>query len=196
MMHGRMKIYLICFLVLTSLSLCACDTSSALTVANVAYNRYDLQQKLENNYISIAAEEKIHKHRIFTETSHISASAFNYVVLLTGQTPNEQLKEKAQKLVETIPGVKRVINEIVIARPNSYFDRAKDSWITTKIRVALYASNKMSPNKVKVITENQVVYLMGVVDRREAKIITRIAKNTAQVKRVVKVFTYVNYSTV
>ncbi len=177
-MHGRIKIIFIFFLFILQLSLCACDTSSALTAANVAYNRYDIQQKLENNCITLTAIDKIQQNKKLAKNSHISVSTFNYVVLLTGQTPNQQLREKAQKIIETIPGVKRVINEIVIAKPNSYFERAKDSWITTKIRVALYTSNKMSPNKVKVVTENRIVYLMGIVDHREARVISKIAKNT------------------
>jgi osmotically-inducible protein OsmY len=43
---------------------------------------------------------------------------------------------------------------------------------------------------VKVVTENGVVYLMGLVTRKEGDAAAQVASATSGVKRVVKVFEY------
>jgi osmotically-inducible protein OsmY len=43
---------------------------------------------------------------------------------------------------------------------------------------------------VKVVTEASVVYLMGMVTRKEAEDATQVARTTSGVKRVVRVFEY------
>jgi osmotically-inducible protein OsmY len=44
---------------------------------------------------------------------------------------------------------------------------------------------------VKVVTERGTVYLMGMVTKREADDATQIARTTNGVKRVVRVFEYI-----
>jgi osmotically-inducible protein OsmY len=45
---------------------------------------------------------------------------------------------------------------------------------------------------VKVVTENGVVYLMGLVTRAEADAASDIASTTANVQKVVRVFEYID----
>jgi osmotically-inducible protein OsmY len=45
---------------------------------------------------------------------------------------------------------------------------------------------------VKVVTENAVVFLLGLVKRQEAKDAIEIARTTEGVKRVVTVFEYLD----
>jgi osmotically-inducible protein OsmY len=50
--------------------------------------------------------------------------------------------------------------------------------------------NKFPANYVKVVTENSVVYLIGIVTQAEADAAAEIARNTSGVTKVVKVFEY------
>ena len=52
----------------------------------------------------------------------------------------------------------------------------------------LLASSDIEGNRVKVVTENGVVYLMGLATREEADRIAAEAADTSGVQRVVKLF--------
>ncbi|MGL4920503.1 MAG: BON domain-containing protein, partial [Plesiomonas shigelloides] len=69
---------------------------------------------------------------------------------------------------------------------------SNDTWITTKVRSQLLGSDKVKASNVKVTTENGEVFLIGKLTRAEADAATNIARNVSGVKRVVKVFDYVN----
>ncbi|MDO9393159.1 MAG: BON domain-containing protein, partial [Methylotenera sp.] len=62
--------------------------------------------------------------------------------------------------------------------------------ITTKIKTKFVTENKFPANYVKVVTENGVVYLLGIVSSAEADAAAEIARNTEGVTKVVKVFEY------
>jgi osmotically-inducible protein OsmY len=51
--------------------------------------------------------------------------------------------------------------------------------------------NKFQANYVKVVTENSVVYLLGLVTQAEAEAAVEIARNIEGVSKVVKVFEYI-----
>ena len=51
--------------------------------------------------------------------------------------------------------------------------------------------NKLDITRIKVVTENGEVFLLGLIDRAQADLATEIASNTAGVRKVVKVFEYV-----
>ena len=123
---------------------------------------------------------------------HINATSFNRVVLLTGEVPDEATKAKLEKLAADVDNVKRVQNEVAVARPSTLGERSNDVYITTRVKTRfLSESNKrFSPNHVKVVTEMATVYLMGLVSKEEAAAAAEIAAGTPGVKRVVKVFEY------
>ena len=58
------------------------------------------------------------------------------------------------------------------------------------MKARFFRENKVSPFYVKVVTENKAVYLMGILNEKEAKEAEEIAKNTNKVTKVVKVFEY------
>lgn len=112
-------------------------------------------------------------------------------MLLTGQVPNEQLRNLAGDTVGKINSVRQVHNELAIGASATLQARSKDSWITTKIKTKLIASSIQS-RRILILTEAQTVFLMGLVSRYEADRITKVAQNTSGVKQVVKVFEYVD----
>ena len=91
-----------------------------------------------------------------------------------------------------IHGVRRIYNELEIAAPSSGMTRSSDTWITTKVKSWLLGNSDIEGTGVKVITENGVVYLMGLVTRKEAKRVTDEAAGVAGVQRVVQLFEWVD----
>ena len=136
--------------------------------------------------------------RVLTDTAklgdkvHVNATSFNRVVLITGEVPDEATKAKVEKLVNEVDNVKRVQNELAIARPSTLGERSNDVYVTTRVKTRFLSEGKkrFSANHVKVITEMATVYLMGLVSKDEAAVAAEIAAATPGVKRVVKVFEY------
>ncbi|HSC22865.1 MAG TPA: BON domain-containing protein, partial [Casimicrobiaceae bacterium] len=60
----------------------------------------------------------------------------------------------------------------------------------SKVKARLVEANKVPVNLIKVVTERQVVYLMGIVSHAEGDAAGQVAATTSGVQRVVKVFEY------
>ena len=91
-------------------------------------------------------------------------------------------------MVRKVRGVRRIYNELEIAAPSSGMTRTSDAWITTKVKSWLIGSSDIEGTRVKVVTENGVVYLMGLATAEEASRVADTAANLSGVQRVVKLF--------
>ena len=122
------------------------------------------------------------------DDAHFSVTSYNGYVLIAGQVPNQELKDKASDVVRKIRGVRRIYNELEIAGNTSGLVRSSDTWLTTKVKSTLLSADDIEGNRVKVVTENGVVYLMGLVSRAEAERIVEVARSTGGVQKVVQIF--------
>ena len=118
-------------------------------------------------------------------------TSYNYNVLITGEAGSEAIKKDIEVIVRDIPNVKNVFNEVLVAGNSSLAARGNDTAITSKVKTRFLGNaGKFSPNHIKVVTENSVVYLMGIVTKSEAEAATEVASTTSGVQRVVKLFEY------
>lgn len=125
-------------------------------------------------------------------TSRIIVTAYNGVILIAGQTPRAELKDLAAQRARNVQGVKKVYNELQVQQPASLLARSNDSLLTTKIKTQMLADSSVPSSKVKVVTENGIVYLLGVVNRSEANAATAVVQSVSGVQRVVRLFEYTN----
>lgn len=125
-------------------------------------------------------------------TSHIVVTAYNGVILLAGQTPRADLKEKAAQVANGVQGVKKLHNELQVLQPTSGLARSNDALITSKIKTLMLADSKVPSAKVKVVTENGIVYLMGLVTRAEGAAATNVASGASGVQKIVTLYQYTN----
>jgi osmotically-inducible protein OsmY len=126
------------------------------------------------------------------ENTHINVTSYNRNVLLTGETPDEATKANAEAFVKSIENVRTITNEITVGPKTDLGSRSNDTYLTTKVKSKFVTENQFPANYVKVVTENSVVYLMGLVSKAEADAAVAIASNTDGVSKVVKVFEYIN----
>jgi osmotically-inducible protein OsmY len=126
------------------------------------------------------------------ENAHINITSYNRNVLLTGEAPDEETRAKAEAFAKSIQNVLTVTNEIVVGPKSSLSSRSNDAYLTSKVKTQFVTENRFQANYVKVVTENSVVYLLGIVNQAEADAATEIASNTSGVEKVVKVFEYIN----
>ena len=126
------------------------------------------------------------------EHAHVNVTSYNRNVLLTGEVPDEAAKAKAESAVKAITNVRNITDEIVVGPKSSLSSRSNDTYLTSKVKTQFVTENKFQANYVKVVTENSVVYLLGIVNKAEADAAAEIAANTDGVTKVVKVFEYIN----
>ncbi|MFW0058903.1 MAG: BON domain-containing protein [Coxiella endosymbiont of Dermacentor silvarum] len=123
--------------------------------------------------------------------SHITISIFKSAVLLVGQAEKPEIRDRAYQIVKKLTHFQHIYNQITIGSLLSLVQRAADAWITTKVRTAMLLDiSGLHFSNFKVMTENEVVYLMGIVSPRQAAIAANIASQISGVKKVVKVFEY------
>jgi osmotically-inducible protein OsmY len=149
--------------------------------------------KIDDSLIETKAAVNIAKaHPDLDQGSHVVVASYNGVVLLAGQTPRAELKEMAERAASGVQRVKRVHNELQILPPSSALARSNDSWLTTKIKTQMLADNSVPGSRIKVITENGIVYLLGLVTRQEGNRATNLVQGVAGVQRIVKLFEYID----
>ena len=123
----------------------------------------------------------------YKNDAHVNFTAFNRRLLITGEVPSEEAKSAIESEVRKIEGVKEVYNELGIGPATPLSSRSNDSYITSKVKARLVDSNQISANHIKVLSERGIVYLMGIVNEREAKVAIAVARTTAGVVKVVNV---------
>ncbi len=101
-------------------------------------------------------------------------------------------KTEIGKIAGAVENVRSVDNEIRIAGNSSLSARANDSYLTSKVKARFLDAQKFDVVHVKVVTEANIVYLLGLVTRKEAADATEIARTTGGVQRVVRLFEYLD----
>lgn len=174
--------------VLLCASLGGCVFGIAAAAAGlVVYDRRSVVMIERDARIFYVLHKAIVKDPRFLD-SHIVVTSFNQGVLLAGQTPTASLRVQAEKMARTTPKVRRVYNEITIDEPLPLPDRSKDVWITGEVRAKLLHKKDLGSGSIRVVTEDAVVYLMGVVTPEQASLAVDVARQVKGVKKVVKVF--------
>jgi osmotically-inducible protein OsmY len=163
------------------------------TGAMVVHDRRAAGISMEDQNIELKAlhlrlqDEELKNH------SKISSTSYNLVLLLTGQAESEELRQRQEEIVSKIPNVKRVVNEVEVGPLANMGEKSNDYYITSKVKVKLFNVKLpgFDPTRVKVVTERGSVYLMGLLTEQEADAVVEVVRYVSGVKRVVKVFEYV-----
>ncbi|QIR15828.1 division/outer membrane stress-associated lipid-binding lipoprotein [Shewanella aestuarii] len=137
---------------------------------------------------ALSKQEDIYKQ------TNITGVVMNGNVLMIGQAPNSMLRDKAIKIVQGLEIGGKIHNQIRIGNPTSFTTRSNDTWVTTKVKGRMLNEKNLDVTRVKVITENGEVFLLGLIEREQADLAVDIARNTAGVRKVIKVFEYVQPS--
>ena len=123
---------------------------------------------------------------------HVNVTSYNRAVLLTGEVPDAAAKEQAERITRAVENVRAVYNELAVSGVTALSSRTNAAVITSKVKARFIDAQKFSPVHVKVVTENSVVYLLGLVKKQEANDATEIARTTGDVRKVVRVFEYLD----
>jgi osmotically-inducible protein OsmY len=128
------------------------------------------------------------------KAANVSVVSFNGTVLLVGQVPTQELKNEATRIAtSTNPSrTKAVHNELEVAGTTTFLSRSNDALLTAKLKTIMLADPNVAGLRTKVVTENGVVYLMGLVTKAEADQTAELVANSSGVTKVVRAFEYID----
>lgn len=166
--------------------------AGAAAGATAAYDRRSAGTFVDDQLIELKTLTAILEDPELRNQGHVSTTSYNNMVLLSGEVPNEALRNRAAQIVTQMPKVRGVYNELKLAAPSSLLTRSSDTVITGKVKTSLIAEEKIEAARVKVVTENGTVYLLGLVTHAEADRATEIARRVGGVQRVVRLFEFLD----
>ena len=126
--------------------------------------------------------------------SHVKVVSYDGIVLLTGQVEDQDLRSLAEDSIREIRKIRKIHNEIQIGGASSLLARGNDNWLQTKVRAQLRAHEDVAASRIKVVVEDGIAYLIGVVPRGQADAAVAVARTVFGIQRVVKVFDYLENS--
>jgi osmotically-inducible protein OsmY len=183
-------------LAVTLLSACApVLVGGAATGGAIAVDRRTPGAFIDDERIEWTIRNAIRQDQELGSQSNVSVVSYDGVVLLAGETPTEALRSRAAEHARNVEKVRRVHNELVIAAPSSLMTRSSDTAITARVKTRILGIRDLEGfdgTKVKVVTENGTVFLMGKLHRKEADVVTDTARQVGGVQRIVRLFEYLD----
>ena len=177
---------------LLTLSLSGCAgifIAGAATTANIVTDTRTTKEIWNDNNIEFEVAAITNKQP-YRGSVRVTASSYRGSVVLMGQATTDAERRSFESQAKDVPGVDTIHNQIRVKEPLSVSAISKDSWITRKVKSALLANSELNGIKVKVITEDSEVFLLGLVSREHADIATEVARNISGVKQVIRAFEY------
>ncbi len=141
--------------------------------------------QIEDEGIELRAGSRIRE--TLGDRVSVSVNSYNRQVLLTGEVPSEQDKQRVEQVVAGVDNVRAIVNELGVLGHSTLTQRSSDALVTGKVKAGLVDAKDVFSNAFKVVTERGTTYLMGRVTQREADRATDIARSTGGVQKVVRV---------
>lgn len=177
-----------CWVVLLCAFLQGC-LSGVWTGANLVYDRHSLYKKASDINLAFQANQLLFQDRILKQQGcSLHLAVFNEDILLTGHVPTQELRKLALQRIAKLGGYRELFKQIAVSTAPA--NSALDTWISTKIRGKIIADSSLEPADFKIVTADQVVYIMGDAKLEEARKVLALASETDGVKRVVKLLRY------
>ena len=158
----------------------------------IATDRRTTGAQVDDETIEVKSSSRMSE--TFADRARIDTTSYNRLVLLTGEVPTAEDKTRAEQVVARVPNVSSVVNELTVGPLNSFTERSKDTYVTTKVKTSLVDAKDLLANSIKVTTHRGVVYLMGRVTEREAHRAAEVARGVSGVVKVVRVFEVISES--
>ena len=145
---------------------------------------------MEDQNIEVKVKANLYNADPAYQESNISVFSYNRIALLVGQVPSQEMLDRATKIAEKVRLVRKVHNEMTVGQPLSVTAQLTDSWISTKIKAHMMATQDFPASRVHVITEAGVVYLMGLISENQSDWAVDIVRQIDGVKKIVKIIEY------
>ena len=159
-------------------------TGAATGVAVAASERRSLGTFLDDQIIEVSVTDRIYGDPLLGKQVHLKVTSYDRVVLLTGEVPNQGLRQRALGIAREARAVRAVLDETRIAPPAPVSQRLRDHWTALKIKLGLLSHGR-NPLRTQVIVSAGTVYLLGEMSDEEADAAVAVARQIRGVHRVV-----------
>jgi osmotically-inducible protein OsmY len=153
-------------------------------------------RRTEGSYIEDGAIAETAASRIknkYADKVHINVNSYNRKVLVSGEVADEVVKTDITRIIGGVQNVTAINNELTVGPLATLSSRSSDALTTSNVNIRLSDSGKdLRAERVKVVTENGTVYLLGLVTHSEADIAKDVASTSRGVKKVVPLFDYID----
>jgi osmotically-inducible protein OsmY len=163
---------------------------AAVAAVSMAEDRRTSGTFVDDENIENRAILKV-KSRFGTQV-HVNITSYNRNVLISGEAETETVKQEVEAEVRAVGQVNKIYNELVVGPQAGVLAVSNDTRITGLVKTRFLESNKFQVNHVKVVTEASTVFLLGIVKRAEADAASQLASTTSGVRRVVRLFEYLD----
>ncbi|MCX7216189.1 MAG: BON domain-containing protein [Burkholderiales bacterium] len=155
-----------------------------------AVDRRSLGMQTDDKTIELKGEGRASK--ITGDKGRVAVTSYNRMVVLSGEVADEKMKAEVQAQIATLGDLKKIENDLEVAPVSTVSARSSDLLITSKVKAAIIDTKDLYISAFKIHTDRGVVYLMGRVTQREAKLGAEVARNAASdIRKVVKLFEYI-----
>jgi len=165
---------------------------AAVVGASAIHDRRPTQAILDDRYIELAAAQAIFQDRELRDGARLVVTSYNRSVLLTGQAESAALARRAAERISRLPRVARVIDEVRVGPRIGMSRQSEDAYIASRAKLELAGIElpDFDPTRVKIVVEDGVLYLLGLVTPREADLVAERVRYVPGVRTVVKLFEY------
>ncbi|MBM3366367.1 MAG: BON domain-containing protein [Betaproteobacteria bacterium] len=156
-----------------------------------AVDRRSIGMQTDDKTIELKGEGRASK--ITGDKGRVAVTSYNRMVVITGEVTDEKMKAEVEAQIKTLGDLKRLENDLEIAPVSSVSARSADLLITSKVKAAIIDTKDLYISAFKIHTDRGVVYLLGRVTQREAKLGGEVARNAAaNIRKVVTLFEYIS----
>lgn len=165
----------------------------AVVGAATIHDRRPAAVVFDDQQIELEAMSALLSNTEIRSRSQISVTSYNRTLLMTGNADTTEIAEQATALTSRIPKVQRVVDEVRVGTRLDLARQAEDTYLTARVKADLVGIKLpgFDPTRVKVVTNDGVVYLMGLLSPEEADAAAERASYVPGVQRVVKLFEYI-----
>ncbi|GAA5185912.1 BON domain-containing protein [Acinetobacter kookii] len=183
-MFNRIAMTLLC---VASLSGCASFISSGTGSAPVGTESgaRSLGQVFIDSSIERTAKINLYKLDSRFKQSRVNIESFHGNVLLTGQVPDAHLKRLAEDNVRAMSDVKTVHNYIAVGNQIGYGTIMQDTTVTANTRGLIMKAVVVSDSKVRIHTEDGVLYVMGRLNTAEINDLNQVLQQVGNVTKII-----------
>lgn len=176
----------------TSLQGCLPLVVGATAVGSMAaVDRRSLGVQTDDKTFELKGEGRASK--ITGDKGRVAVTSYNRMVVLTGEVADEKMKAEVEAQIVTLGDLKKIENDLEVAPVSTVSARSSDLLITSKVKASIIDTKDLYISAFKIHTDRGVVYLMGRVTQREAKLAAEVARNAAgNIRKVVKLFEYIS----
>lgn len=152
---------------------------------------------VEDRTIQNTIKDQLIQHDARYRDANVRVHSYNGIVLITGQVPSHELRDNVMIVAPHTRHARKVFNELSVNANARAMDRARDTWVSTRVKSALVRQKManedfVEPSRIHVISDFNDVYLMGIVTQQEAEDITNTLSEVEGVARIIRVFDYLD----